>query len=488
MIKYGVFNKRNINMPYRFGDREQNGLFPQCIGDYVKPGDPVRAYDAIVESMDFSQLGIELNEDKVGNPEYDPVAMMKLLLYGYSYGIRSSRKLERALYHNVSFMWLMGGLKPDHKTIAEFRRKNKGPLKKVLKQCARMCIRLNLIAGNTLFVDGSKIRANASIKNTWDKAKCEKYLKKIDTHIESILSECDKIDEREQGQESLVEMEKELKDKENLKSEVEKILKELEDEEKKSKNTTDAECTRINSIQGSHAGYNVQSVVDEKHGLIVNSDVVRENNDLNQFANQIDQANEILGKKCDTASADSGYANTDELEKIDNQEIKVIVPSQRQASKRKVKPFDKANFQYDKEKNCFLCPEGQVLKYTHFDKRKKHKAYVITDRYICLKCCHFGKCTSSKYGRKVIRLRNEEMREKLEEQYKQPESQAIYKLRKQRVELPYGHIKRNLMVNAFLLRGLDGVKAEMSILASCFNISRMITLLGVEELVEKLAI
>ena len=487
MVKYGIFNKRNINMSYRFGDREQNGLFPQCIGDYVKPGDPVRAYDAIVESMDFSQLGIELNEDKVGNPEYDPVAMLKLLLYGYSYGIRSSRKLERALHHNVSFMWLMGGLKPDHKTIAEFRRKNKGPLKKVLKRCARMCIKLNLIAGNTLFLDGSKIRANASIKNTWDKAKCERYLKKIDTHIEAILSECDKIDEREDGQESLVEMEKELKDKENLKSEVEKILKELEDEEEKSKNTTDAECTRINSIQGSHAGYNVQSVVDEKHGLIVNSDVVSENNDLNQFANQIDQANETLGKKCDTASADSGYANTDELEKIDKQEIKVIVPSQRQASNKKPKPFDKINFKYDQQRDCYICPEGQELRYSHFSKLENHKAYLISDKSICLRCFYFGECTKSKRGRMVTRLHNEEMRDKLEEQYKQPESQAIYKLRKQRVELPFGHFKRNLMVNAFLLRGLDGVKAEMSLLASCFNISRMITILGVEGLVEKLA-
>lgn len=475
-------------MSYRFGDREQNGLFPQCIGDYVKPDDPVHAYDVIVESMDFSKLGIELNEDKVGNPEYDPKAMLKLLVYGYSYGIRSSRKLERALHHNVSFMWLMGGLKPDHKTIAEFRRKNKKALKQVLKQCARLCIKLNLIAGNTLFVDGSKIRANASIKNTWDKAKCEKYLKKIDKHIEAILSECEKIDEREESQESLVEMKKELKDKEVLKSEVEKILKELEDEKKKSKNTTDAECTRINSIQGSHAGYNAQSVVDEKHGLIVNVDVVSENNDLNQFANQIDQANETLGKKCDTASADSGYADTGELEKIDNQEIKVIVPSQRQASNKKPKPFDKINFQYDPERDCYICPERHNLFFSHIDNRKNSKVYFISDKAICFKCRHYGKCTDSKAGRTIRRLHNEEMREKLEAQYKQPECQEIYKLRKQRVELPFGHFKRNLMVNAFLLRGLDGVKAEMSLLASCFNISRMITLLGVEGLVKKLAI
>ena len=181
-------------MSYRYGKREQMGIFPQCIEDYVKADDPVRAYDAIVESLDFSDLGIELDSDKVGCPQYDPKAMLKLLVYGYSYGIRSSRKLERAVYHNVSFIWLMGGLKPDHKTVAEFRRKNKKALKKVLKQCARLCIELDLIAGNTLFVDGSKIRADASIKNTWDKEKCEKYLKKVDKRIDAILAECDEAD------------------------------------------------------------------------------------------------------------------------------------------------------------------------------------------------------------------------------------------------------------------------------------------------------
>jgi len=475
-------------MSYRYGNREQIGLFPQSIEDYVKADDPVRAYDAIVESLDFLELGIELDADKVGCPQYDPKVMLKLLVYGYSYGIRSSRKLERAVYHNVSFIWLVGGLKPDHKTIAEFRRKNKKALKKVLKQCARLCLELDLIAGNTLFVDGSKIRANASIKKTWDKRKCEKYLKKIDKRIDAILSECDEIDEREEDQPSLVEMEEELRDKKKLKAKVKKILEKLEEEGEKSTNTTDSECTRIKGVQGSHAGYNAQAVVDEKHGLIVTSDVVSENNDLSQFSNQIEQANETLGEKCEIACADSGYAATAELEKIDKQEIKVIVPSQRQASKKEPKPFDKASFSYDSEKDCYICPQGQVLRYSHFDKRKKHKSYVITDKFICLRCCYFGKCTKSRYGRKIIRLHNEEMREKLEAQYEHPESQEIYRLRMQKVELPFGHIKRNLKVNAFLLRGLDGVKAEMSLLASCFNISRMITILGVGGLVEKLAI
>ncbi len=421
-------------MSYRYGNREQMAIFPQCIEDYVKADDPVRAYDAIVESLDFSDLRIELDSDKVGCPQYDPKAMLKLLVYGYSYGIRSSRKLERAVYHNVSFIWLMGGLKPDHKTVAEFRRKNKKALKKVLKQCARLCIELDLIAGNTLFADGSKIRANASIKNTWDKKKCERYLKKVDKRIDAILSECDVVDKKEEGQSSLIEMEEELKDKKKLKSKVKKILEKLEEEGENSTNTTDSECTRVNSIQGTHAGYNGQLVVDEKHGLIVNSDVVSENNDVSQFANQIEQANKTLGKKCETACADSGYADTDELEKIDKQEIKVIVPSQRQASKKEPKAFDKEKFHYDKKKDCYICPEGHVLKFRYVNKDQKAKIYIIRERSLCFNCRYFGLCTKAKTGRTVSRLIKEEVRERLETQYEQPESQEIYKLRMQKAE------------------------------------------------------
>lgn len=471
-------------MAYRYGNREQQELFPQAIDEYVAEDDPVRAYDAFVEALDLNDLGVVLDENKVGNPEYNPKAMLKLLIYGPSYGIRSSRKLERAIYHNLSFIWLMGGLKPDHKTIALFRKNNRHVLKNTLKACAHMCINLDLISGNNLFVDGTKIRANASIKNTWTKDKCHEYLKKIDRHIETILNDCEALDSQEQNQPSLVKLNQEIKDKQTLKAKVEAILTELKQDNKKSVNTIDKECTRINSVQGSHAGYNAQTVVDEKHGFIVNADVVAENNDVYQFAGQIDQANETLGKKCAVACADSGYANTEQLKQIDLQDIRVIVPSQRQASKKEPEEFDKERFDYNPKKDCYICPRGHKLIYQGDD--GKTKRYKIAKSSICRRCGYFGKCTKSSSGRRINRLVDEEIRLRLEAQYLQPESQAIYNLRKQKVELPFGHIKRNLGVKEFLLRGIDGVKAEMSVLATCFNIARMISIFGVTGLIKEL--
>ena len=474
-------------MAYRYGDRYQFGLFPQSIEDYVGKEDPVRAYDAFVESLNFAELGIEINPQQVGNSEYDPKAMLKLLVYGYSYGIRSSRKLERETHHNLSFMWLMGGLKPDHKTIAEFRRHNKEALKKVLKQCVRVCIKLDLIAGNILFVDGTKIRANAARGQTHDQAHYEKLLSEVDLRVEELLEQCERVDEQEEGLGSSVAMDKELAQAERLKEKIQQALQGLEESGRGKINLTDADCALMHSVQGSHASYNVQSVVDDKHGLIVHAEAVSETSDVNQFAEQIEKAHETLEKRCEVACGDAGYADTEELKKIDEQGIKVVVPSQRQALHEEEGPFSKSQFRYDREKDCYWCPEGQRLSYLGTDKRSSGKRhYRIVDPRLCHACVHYGQCTSAKSGRKIIRLPLEEVKEKLEAQYQETDSQQIYARRKARVEHPFGHMKRNLKTDAFLLRGRHGVQAETSLLGTCFNLRRMITILGISELIKKL--
>lgn len=473
-------------MAYRCGNRYQMDLLPPSIEEYVADNDPVRVYDAFVEALDFHELGININPHKVGNAEYDPRSMVKLLVYGYSYGVKSSRKLERECYHNIAFIWLMGGLKPDHKTIAEFRRRNKKTLKKVLRHCAQVCIKLKLITGNILFVDGTKIRANAARHRTHDRAYYEKLLVNIDRRIEKLLEDCEFTDRLEKESGSFVAMDKELAKTQDLKGRIKQVLDAFQANNRKLVNQTDPSCAIMRSVQGSHASYNVQSVVDDKHGLIVQADAVSDTSDVNQFARQIEQANELFEKPCDAACADAGYADTDELEKIDKQGIKVIVPSQRQALHRKESPFSKSHFTYDKERDCYFCPEEHRLSYKGTDKNTGKRHYQITDKQQCHSCKHYGQCTSAKRGRKIIRLENEDTKERLEAQYEEAESREIYARRKTRVEHPFGHIKRNLKTDAFLLRGRDGVQAETSLLATCFNVARMITIFGVGTLLEKL--
>ncbi len=471
-------------MAYRYGEHKQMMLFPSSIEEYVNAEDPVRAYDAFIDTISFKEIGIEFDTHKVGNSEYDPKTMLKLLVYSYSYGWRSSRKIERATHHNVSFMWIMGGLKPDHKTISRFRHNNKKAIRKLLKQCARLCIELGLIDGSVLFVDGTKIRANAARGNNYSKWHYEKQLVHLDKRINEILDECDRIDEEENQQESFVKVKKELTNNKELRKRIKDILEQFkEQEEQKGKepktiNQSDPDSALMRSLQGSHASYNVQSVVDDKHGLIVHTDAVSAASDVNQFADQITQAEEVLKKECEVAGADAGYADTEELEKIDQRGTKVIVPSQRQALHNPgEKLFSKDKFTYDKEQDCYYCPEGQRLTYEGKNNNGK-LAYRITSASICRKCKQYGICTQARKGRKIVRLTREEIKEKLEEVYERPDSQEIYARRKTRVEHPFGHIKHNLGMNNFLLRRRSGVQTEIAIAATCFNMARMITILG----------
>ena len=370
-------------MAYILGDRSQLHLFPQGLEEAIGADDPVRVYDAFVDQLDLGALGIEEDAEQVGPPAYAPRAMLKLLVYGYAYGIRSSRQLERATYHNVSFMWVVGGLKPDHKTIARFRQTHRPALAQVLKQCAQLCLKLGLVEGNTLFVDGTKVRANASLSRTWTPEKCTRVLRRTAQRIEQLLVECERADQEEAGQGSLVQRHHDLQQAQTVHAQVQAIMHDLQTSGQSSVNQTDRDCRTMKSRHGPMAGYNLQAVVDDQHGPL---------------------SPETLG--------------------------------------------------------CWHSPHPHTP-------------------------C--GTAAPGSLGRAIVRHRAEVVKQQFEAQFQEPASQAIYRRRKTKVEHPFGHLKRNLGVTSFLLRGLAGVRAETSLLATAFNLRRLITLLGVTGVQEQLA-
>jgi hypothetical protein len=283
-------------------------------------------------------------------------------------------------------------------------------------------------------------------------------------------------------------MDKELSKAGKLRSRIEELLLKMEERQEEKINSTDEDSAIMHSVTGSHSSYNVQQVVDNENGLIVHAEAVREGNDLNQFAQQIESAQETLGEKCKTACADAGYANINELGKVAGKGVRVIVPSQRQVLKEEAGPFDKKYFRYDAEADCYWCPAGKELPLKWIDKERQRRYYQVRSGKICKACKHFGECTSAKKGRKIMRLEKEELKEDLEAEYESEGSQKVYAKRKTKVELPFGHWKRNLKLDSFSLRGLNGVCAETSLVATCFNVTRMINIFnGVDGFIRKLA-
>ncbi|MDP2922563.1 MAG: IS1182 family transposase [Candidatus Omnitrophota bacterium] len=475
-------------MAYIKGNRNQITLLPQAVEDYIAKDDPVRAYDAFVEALDCDALGLAVDENQSGANPYWPKAILKLLIYGYTYGIRSSHKLERACYHNLAFIWLTENIKPDYRTIARFRIANKGILKNVLRQCARMCLKLGLIEGNTLFVDGTKIKADASLKNTWSKERLQKYEAKITENIERILTECQAIDAQEENDASYVKLKEELANQETLKARISDIAKELNGSGKQKLNTIDPDSFVSKSDRGAKMYHNGQVVVDEKHGLIVNADVVNQSVDANQLSIQAKQAQDALDKKPGNICADNGYYSIDDIEKIDA-EINVIVPSQGQLIKErtpdKIKPFPKDAFTYDDKRDCYICPENKELRHMDLTIPDKPNAIIYQAHgYDCKSCKHFGACTTLVNGRKIIRQTNEALMQRLAQIYDSDTGQRIYKLRKQKAELPFAHFKHNMNIRQLLLRGIAKAGAELNLCAIGYNLTRMISLLGVTGLKE----
>ena len=475
-------------MTLRQGNRKQLQFLPPSIEQYVTADAPVRVYDAFVEALDLSKLGIDIDPTREGNPCYDPRSMLKLLIYGYSYGVRSSRKLEREVYYNLSFIWLMGGLKPDHKTIAEFRRKHKTAIHQALVQCARLCLKLDLIAGNILFVDGSKIRGNSALKNSWNQEKGKRILAQVEQRIEGILREAEAQDAEEEGEPSLVSVPTQLLEPNMTKDKVEHILDELRESGKRSLNTVDKECTSFNGIHGAGAGYNAEVVVDDKHGLIVSADAVSAGNDAGQMSNQIEQAQEVLGHAPEVGVADAGFSDLADLKRLDDQKIKLIVPNPQIVHGKQIGEFDKRNFTYLPASDRYICPQGHTLRFVQIINKNQNRLYTIENKAYCLNCSHYGKCTKSKSGRKLERLVEEELKAKLEQLYALPENKVIYRRRQAKIELVFGHFKKNLGMNCFLLRGSAGARAEISLLSICFNVRRMVTLLGQEGLIRQFKI
>ena len=472
-------------MSYIDGERNQILLMPSSIEEYIATNDPVRAYDAMIEKI-FLEISHKFNFDakKPGANEYHPKTMLKILVYSYSYGVRSSRKIERNLYHNLSYIWLAGGIKPDHWTISDFRKKYRESIKEVIKSCAKICMKLGLIEGNVLFVDGSKFRANASIANTWTKSRCEKALAQINERIVRLLDECETEDDAEKGSGSYVKMRKELCEQNALAKEIEAIMTDIDESGKESINVIDPDSVKTKSSHGSHSSYNVQLVTDGKNGLIISAEAESSSTDHNEFSQQMNNAEEITGIKAKAGCADAGYSNVENLKNAPAG-MKIVVPTNRQIRDERIEKeiIDKSDFEYDKEIDAYKCPANQILAYSGTYDGNRH--YKIKGK-ICRKCIYFGKCTKNKHGRIIMRSQDENIKEKIEKIYASKSGQKIYSRRKEVSELPFGHIRRNLSFNQFSLRSKSKVNCEVSILATCFNITRMMTIFGVSGLISKL--
>jgi len=261
---------------------------------------PVRAIDAIVDRLEVRQLGFAYGETKnVGRKPYDPSDMLKLYLYGYFNGVRSSRKLERECSRNVELMWLIGYLKPDFKTIADFRRNNQEPIQKAFLRFSMFCDALGLLGKEVVAIDGSKFRASNNSNAYWTKKKLadkrEEYRKAADKYMK-LLDACDYEEEGSRQVKGYTRQE--LKDRLDW---IQHKVDQLEAvaplvEEYGDVSLTDPDARKMKHLNGANEiSHNVQIAVDERNHLVVAVDVTSQAVDYAQFYPMSKQTKENLG-------------------------------------------------------------------------------------------------------------------------------------------------------------------------------------------------
>jgi transposase len=473
-------------MSYIEGEsREQRVLFPEVLDDYISEDNLVRFIDAFVDGLEMEELGFDRTAPKeTGRPPYDPRDLLKLYIYGYLNRVRTGRTLERECQRNVELMWLMRKLRPDFKTITDFRKDNRKAFRGVFRQFVLLCKGLGLVGGELVAVDGSKFKAVNSGQRNFSQKKLEERLKKIDEKVERYLDEMDRGDEEGKDTEiSAAELKQKIEKLKERKGRYEELLKELGASGQSQVSLTDPESRAMALTPRGEVSYNVQTAVDRKHHLIVEQDVTNEGLDNHQLFTMAQKTKQMLGQDELQVVADMGYYNHEELKRCEEAGITTYV-SKPLVSKNTARGlFGKEKFVYEADGDCYRCPAKERLDF-RFETQEGDKKFRYYWTQACPGCALKAQCTTDPRFHRIKRWEHEAVLERIEQRVNA--NTVILKLRQQLVEHPFGTIKFWNDQRHFLMRGLEKVKAEFSLSTLAYDIKRALNIVGVRGLIAAL--
>ena len=449
----------------------------------------VRVVDVFVDSIDLKSFGFAHAEcHDEGCPPYPPSALMKLYLYGYRYGIRTTRKLEREAQTNIEAMWLLKGLRPKYKTIADFRKNHPKAFREVFRRFVCLLKEWKLIDGETVAIDSFKIRASNSLKNNFNDRKLKQHIEYIDKQIkdyETLLDTSDNEEDRKVAETKLAE-------REERKTKYTQIQNNLKASGEEQISVTDADSRSVilhrNIV---NVGYNIQASSDSKYKLLVEYDT-GDVNDTHALAPMALKTKELLKVDKMNVLADKGYHTGDQMRKCAENNITTFVsPKEPSAIDTGLYPI--SMFTYDKESDTYSCPMGSILQtnntwYQHSEKHHKEGSGFRFRRYLtkdCKTCPARPKCTLSKHNERAID-RNENA-DYIEDNAKRVnDNPDYYRKRQQIAEHMYGTLKRQRGFTHTNLRGKDKVLGETGLFFIGYNLTRCISILGIPGLIKAL--
>src|SRR5437868_11712440 len=434
--------------------RGQGTLFPVTLDELIPEDHVCRVIDAFVGRLDVAGLGFERAEAaETGRPGYDPRDLLKLYLYGYLQQIRSSRRLELECQRNVELMWLLGGLCPGDKSIAEFRRVHGDAVTEAGAELIRFARSVGLVRGEWVAIDGSKFRAVSSARSVREREALKRYL--------------DELESADAQDEVVI-------DPSAVAAALEKLKKHSE-----------PEAGFMRTGDGTAPAYNVQTAVDAEHALIVVQKDTRESNDTRSLQPMAEAAKMAVGEpQRMNVIADAGYSNGEQAEACEAKGILPHVPANRAINNQGDGTlFDRSAFQYQEHNDAFVCPAGQSLARKQLAKKDRLVIYAAQPE-VCGACALKARCTT-RSRRFVTRHLHEAALQGMD----QRATPAVMRLRRSTVEHPFATLKYRIFGHPrFLLRGLSGAQIEMSLAVMAYNIKRMLNILGGRQLEASLSL
>lgn len=466
-------------------DRSQLLLLPEAVDNYVGPDNPVRFIEAFVDQLDLQTAGfVRVKAKATGRPGYDPADLLKLYIYGYLNRVRSSRRLEAEAHRNIEVIWLLRHLRPDFKTIADFRRDNRAAFKVVFREFVLLCRRLDLFGRELLAVDGTRIKAVNNKDRNFTRGSLAEFIRRADERLADYLKHLDDGDVQEESTGSTGGgRDDKLKEKiatlQGKRDHHKAMLADLERTREDQISLTDPDSRAMARITKVGVGYNVQLAVDAKHKLIVEQEVCNQVLDMGLLAPTVEAAMATLGVDRIEAVADKGYFKIEDVEACEKAGVTAYLPKPMRGQAVREGFFPKEAFRFDPERNAYTCPAGQTLSPCRRGRSRDNVKIGYAHPAACKGCALRSRCT--KRYRHVSRLENEAVLDRMAARLAtRPD---ILDRRRETVEHPFGTIKQWMGQGAFLMRRLENVRGEFSLTALAYNIRRAITLVGVPGLI-----
>jgi transposase len=468
-------------------DRAQTVLLPESLDDYVGPENPVRFIEAFVDGLDLTAAGfIRVAPKRTGRPGYAPTDLLKLYIYGYLNRVRSSRRLEAEAHRNIEVIWLLRHLKPDFKTIADFRRDNRKAFRPIFRQFVLLCRQLDLFGRELLAVDGTRIKAVNNKDRNFTRASLSKFIELADAKLDDYLQRLDQSDAAEitTGGSRVKNLAEKIAAIRARRTRCKEMLAHLDKSGDDQISLTDPDSRAMAAHTHVAVGYNVQVAVDAKHKLIVEQQVTNQVVDMGMLTQTAEPAKEVLGVETIEVVADKGYFKIEDIEACEKAGIVPYVPRPQRGPSVRAGLFRKDEFRYDADGDVYVCPAGQRLHPYSSSLQRGLKKINYVNKLACDDCKIRSRCTAGKY-RAVSRLENEAVLDRMQERLaKRPD---VLDRRRETVEHPFGTIKQWMNQGAFLMRGLEKVRAEFSLTALAYNLRRVLNIVGFAELMAAVA-